>query len=173
MRLIWCIPVVLFVPGVITAQSPEVGVETWNNHAAALSLTFDDALPVHLDVAAPELAKRHIRASFFLTVDQITRIPDWRKLLDDGHELGNHSVTHESPRTLTEAGAKIQVLQAKFFLENNLASPMLDYAYPFGIYTDKLREYVEQTSFIARTVKGQNYYISVSYTHLRAHETRH
>ena len=167
-------PIVLLVPSLLHAQSPKVSVAPWNNHPAALSLAFDDALEVHLDVAAPALDKRHLRASFFLTVDQITRMRDWKKLLDEGHELGNHSVTHELPDGLTEEGDKIQVLQAKFFLENNFGSPMLDYAYPFGAYNDKLRAYVEQTSFIARTVVGENYFIAsdgpVDWFGIPAHE---
>jgi peptidoglycan/xylan/chitin deacetylase (PgdA/CDA1 family) len=139
---------------------PKITVAPWNNHPAAFTLAFDDALNVHLDVAAPALDKRHLLGSFFLTVDQITRMPDWKKLLDEGHELGNHSVSHELPGTLTDDGSAIQVLQAKSFFENNFGSPFLDYAYPFGTYDDRLRKHVEETTFIARTVVGDNYYIA-------------
>jgi len=53
-----------------------------------VSLTFDDARPVHLDVAVPELNKRHLRATFFVTVSKLTRLDDWRNAQAQGHEIG-------------------------------------------------------------------------------------
>ncbi len=143
----------------LLAQGPKVKVAPWNNHTAALSLTFDDALEVHLDIAGPELNKRHLRGSFFLTVDQITRFDDWKKLQTEGHELGNHSVTHALADGLAEETSKIEVITAKNFLESNFKTPMLDYAYPYGVYNDYILKFVRQNTFLARAVTGANYYI--------------
>ena len=41
--------------GCCSAQTSTLRVLPWNNHEAALSLTFDDSRAVHLDVVAPEL----------------------------------------------------------------------------------------------------------------------
>src|ERR1700681_42282 len=91
------------------AQTPAFKVLPWNNHPAAASLTFDDSRAVHLDVVAPELNKRHLRATFFLIVSKTTRLGDWQKLQSQGHEIGNHSVTHEHATDLTKAGEELQV----------------------------------------------------------------
>ena len=60
--------------GCCSAQTSGLKVLPWNNHQAALSLTFDDSRAVHLDVVAPELNKRHLRATFFLIVSKTTRL---------------------------------------------------------------------------------------------------
>src|ERR1700720_325928 len=84
------------------AQTSTFKVLPWNNHQAALSLTFDDSRAVHLDVVAPELNKRHLHATFFLIVSKTTRLGDWQRVQSQGHEIGNHSVTHEHATDLTK-----------------------------------------------------------------------
>src|ERR1700722_18579248 len=83
------------------AQAPPLRVLPWNDHAAAVSLTFDDARAVHLDVAIPQLNKRHLNATFFVIVSKLTRMDDWKKAGAEAHEIGNHSVTHEHAAVLT------------------------------------------------------------------------
>jgi len=84
----------LFV-GCCFAQTPALKVLPWSNHPAAVSLTFDDARPVHLDVVVLELNKRHLHGTFFVIVSKLTRLDDWRKAQVQGHKVGHHSV---SPR---------------------------------------------------------------------------
>jgi len=126
----------------------------WNGHKAALSFSFDDGLPAHLDVAIPELNKRGLRGSFFLIVDTLQRMPEWQAAQKEGHELGNHSVTHQQSQFLSPAQAVIEVDYAKVFLENNFGKPMLDFAYPEGFFTQPLYSEVAKKTFIARSVSG-------------------
>src|ERR1700693_192545 len=91
------------------AQTPALRVLPWNGHAAAFSLTFDDARAVHLDVAIPELNKRHLNATFFVIVSKLTRLDDWRRAQAQGHEIGNHSVTHQPVAVLTRASEELEV----------------------------------------------------------------
>jgi len=102
-----------------------VKVLPWNDHSAAVSLTFDDARPVHLDIAVPELDKRQLRGSFFVTVSKLTRMDDWRKAALQGHEIGNHSVSHEHPAALTKESEEIQVEDARNFLDSNFHSQII------------------------------------------------
>src|ERR1700753_1911641 len=85
------------------AQTSQIQVRPWNNHAAAVSLTFDDARAVHLDVVVPELNKRNLHATFFLIVSKTTRIDDWRRVQAEKHEIGNHAVSHEPASELSKA----------------------------------------------------------------------
>src|SRR5690349_1331397 len=94
--------------GCCLAQTAELTVLPWNGYKAAVSLTFDDADSVQLDKAIPELNKRHLRGTFFLTVSKLTRLDDWRKVQREGHEIGNHSVSHEHSASLTKAGEELQ-----------------------------------------------------------------
>jgi peptidoglycan/xylan/chitin deacetylase (PgdA/CDA1 family) len=51
-----------------------------------VSLTSDDAKPVHPDVAVPETNKRHLHATFFVIVSKLTSLDDWRKVRSQGHD---------------------------------------------------------------------------------------
>lgn len=73
-------------------------------HTAALSLTFDDGTPSHLEIVIPELEKRGLRGTFYLNPrgDEDNASPrSWRKALEPwlpaaqaGHEMGNHTLNH-------------------------------------------------------------------------------
>jgi peptidoglycan-N-acetylglucosamine deacetylase len=72
-----------------------------------VALTFDDGPnEPYTSQIADILAERQIRATFFQVGRAVLRYPDVsRRLLADGHVLGNHSFTHEftnclSPRAL-------------------------------------------------------------------------
>jgi peptidoglycan-N-acetylglucosamine deacetylase len=61
-----------------------------------VALTFDDG-PTQsaLDELLPELRERGIKATFFITGSELERRPDLgRRLVEKGHELGNHSYSH-------------------------------------------------------------------------------
>lgn len=70
----------------------------------AISLTFDDGMPSHLETAVPEMDRRGLRGTFYLNPrgDEDENSPaSWRKQLEPwlhaaqaGHEMGNHSLTH-------------------------------------------------------------------------------
>ena len=69
----------------------------WNGKRAAVVLTYDDALNVHLDHAILALDSLKLKGTFYLSgqsgaLDK--RIPEWRKAAARGHELGNHTLFH-------------------------------------------------------------------------------
>ncbi|EMI17901.1 deacetylase family protein [Rhodopirellula maiorica SM1] len=62
-----------------------------------ISLTFDDALDVHLDNAVVELNDAGLRGTFYahLSAESLfKRATDWRAVAAAGHEIGNHTVFH-------------------------------------------------------------------------------
>lgn len=140
--------------GCCSAQTSTLKVLPWNNHKAALSLTFDDSRAVHLDVAVPELNKRHLRATFFLIVSKTTRLDDWRRVQAQGHEIGNHSVSHEPAADLTKSGEELQVEDAKKFLDSNFKSDILTFAYPYTEVSPGLLYWVRRYDFAARGGRG-------------------
>ncbi len=144
------------------AQAPAFKVLPWNNHTAAVSLTFDDARPVQLDVAVPELNKRHLRATLFVTVSKLTRLDDWRKAHLQGHEIGNHSVSHEHASELTKASEEIQVEDAKQFLESNFKCGVNIFAYPYAELSPGLQFWVKKYNFAARGWRGDGNLVYVT-----------
>lgn len=136
--------------GCCLAQAPALKVLPWNGHKAAASLTFDDALPVHLNIAVPALRERDLHGTFFLIVSRTTRIEDWKKALRDGNEIGNHSVSHENPDSLTAEQAERQIGDAQDFFTANLGVTPETYAYPYALVTAQARDKAVEHSFLAR-----------------------
>ncbi len=69
----------------------------WKGKKAAVVLTYDDALGVHLDNAIPLLDSLGLKATFYLSgyfPNFKTRVSDWKAIAKNGHELGNHTLFH-------------------------------------------------------------------------------
>ncbi len=67
------------------------------NEPGWISLTFDDALDQHLDVALPVMDACGVRGTFYVPLTApgyYGRQDDWRAAAAHGHELGNHTVFH-------------------------------------------------------------------------------
>ena len=82
----------------LTHRSPiDTAGFTWPaGQRAAVSLTYDDGLPVHREVVAPRLAELGLSATFYVNAHAgVTADPlAWRAVADAGHELGNHLLFH-------------------------------------------------------------------------------
>ncbi|RPI45985.1 MAG: chitooligosaccharide deacetylase [Bacteroidetes bacterium] len=67
------------------------------NKKAAVCLTFDDGLDSHLDNAIPLLDAYGFKATFFCTGNSGSlhrRTDEWKRIVENGHELGNHTLFH-------------------------------------------------------------------------------
>lgn len=61
----------------------------------AVSITYDDALPVHYEEVGPAWEAHGLRATFYTNILSLMRHADaWREMAARGHELGNHSIFH-------------------------------------------------------------------------------
>lgn len=108
----------------------------WNGNRAALSLTFDDALPCQLKYAVPAMDVNGIRGTFFAIGDcpeYPLDVIGWRPAFNRGHEVGSHSVRHKKAATLNEKTAEYETKDSKRILENHFGIPVTSYCYP---YTD-------------------------------------
>jgi sialate O-acetylesterase len=71
--------------------------QPWFGKKCAVVLTYDDAIDQQLDNAVPVLDSLGLKASFYITAfsrSMQTRLNDWKKLAQKGHELGNHTLYH-------------------------------------------------------------------------------
>lgn len=61
----------------------------------AVSITFDDARLSQQDVAIPILNRYNVKATFYVSPGNMEyRLLEWEKIVTDGHEIGNHTMTH-------------------------------------------------------------------------------
>ncbi len=62
---------------------------------AAVSLTFDDARLSQIDNGMPVFRARKVRATFYVQPEYVAqRLAGWKKAVKEGHEVGNHTMTH-------------------------------------------------------------------------------
>jgi peptidoglycan/xylan/chitin deacetylase (PgdA/CDA1 family) len=66
----------------------------------AVSLTYDDGLPVHYEYVGPALLEAGLRGTFNVLIhsDLLQHPEQWRRLAQSGHELANHTLFHPCRR---------------------------------------------------------------------------
>ena len=74
----------------------ESNTPTWpNGYRAAVSLTFDDARLSQVDRGLAILDRHGVKATFYVSLVTLEqRLDEWRAAVANGHELGNHTLTH-------------------------------------------------------------------------------
>lgn len=85
------------------AQQASTSKELWEGKQAAVVLTYDDALNVHLDNVVPSLEASDLKGTFYLSAyfpGSKNRIEDWKKAASLGHELANHTLYHPCDASL-------------------------------------------------------------------------
>src|SRR5438132_3739717 len=66
-----------------------------NGRRAAVSLSFDDARVSQIDTGLALLKRQLVKVTFFVQAEQVRkRLDGWKKAVANGHEIGNHSLTH-------------------------------------------------------------------------------
>lgn len=116
-------------------------------------LTYDDTSEEHFTIAKPEMEKYGFKGVFFLMTISIDR-PRYmtkaqiKQLADDGHAVASHTWDHhrvdryKSENTVEERGVKKvvndweqQLGKSKKTIEAITGKPVVDFAYPFGIWS--------------------------------------
>lgn len=142
---------ILFVGLALGRQGPGAAPSTpakafrWpNGKRAAVSLSFDDARVSQIDTGLALLSRQHVKATFFLQAEKIRdRLDGWKKAVADGHEIGNHTMTHpctanysfSRPNALEGYSLEMMAAQldgANAEIESLLGVKPRTFAYPCG-----------------------------------------
>lgn len=112
-------------------------------HENLCALTFDDGPSVNTPHLLDELAEYGIPATFFLLGSQAERHPDLvKRILAEGHEVGNHSYSHPNLRAVSPARKEEELRRTENILLGLGASPRFVRP-PYGAYdayTEKVAE---------------------------------
>jgi len=126
-------------------------IPNWlDNKKAAVALTFDDWSAGHPAIVVPELKKRNINATFF--VSQALGIPNWTQVQNasaDGNEIANHTFKHLDLTTLSAAEKKTEIRDAKYFFSSKIGGKhLISFAYPFGTYNQEVIDSIRNSNHI-------------------------
>lgn len=123
----------------------------------ALSLTFDDARLSQPDTGIPLLDRYDVKATFYISPgSMLKRIDEWGRAVNNGHEIGNHSILHPCSGNFTWSRSSaledysLQRMKNELDSANRLIKEMLgiipvSFAYPCG------------QTFIGREINVQSY----------------
>lgn len=106
------------------------------NKTAALSITFDDGCPSVFTKIIPLLDQQNLKGTFFIVARAASERNEWDKwnaLIANGHEVGNHSMTHSyylgtvEDKTILER----EIDMSYSVLASNLSKPPFSFGHPF------------------------------------------
>ena len=102
-------------------------------------LTFDQGYENgYTDDILDTLAEKHATAIFFLTGDYAKREPALvRRMIDEGHMLGNHGMTHASLPTLSPAAAREELQSLHDYVIETYGYTMQYFRCPCGEYDEE------------------------------------
>ena len=114
-----------------------------------LALTFDEGYengftPTILDT----LKKKGIKAIFFVTYDFAKDNPELiKRMLDEGHTVGNHSYHHYSMDELDTATAKEEITYLHEYIEENYNYTMSYFRFPKGEFSEQSLKIAEDLGY--------------------------
>lgn len=99
-----------------------------------IALTFDDGpTPGVTNLILDELKRRKLHATFFMIGQRIAAAPDLaRRVLAEGHEVGNHTFTHPKLTTLPDAQVEAEIQKTQDIMDEVLNHRAAWFRPPYG-----------------------------------------
>lgn len=132
--------------------------------AKAAVVTFDDGSSCIYEQALPILKQRGFVATVFMISGLVGRNNEWlssagfpqrrmlsaaelRVLTDEGIDVGSHTVTHPWLSRMQLSAAQGEIRDSKAQLEDLLGRRVDHFAYPFGDYSEAVRDAVGEAGY--------------------------
>ncbi len=132
-------------------ESKPVLVERGLTRRPYVALTFDagstaEPLPKLLQT----LRDHHLKVTFFVTGFWVRENPALlQQIVADGHELGNHSLTHPDMRHLEDIRIKHELLETERLVRNATGATSRPYFRPpYGAYNDRVLQVAESLGYL-------------------------
>jgi peptidoglycan-N-acetylglucosamine deacetylase len=102
----------------------------------SIHLTFDDGPhPIATPLVLKYLKANDIQATFFLLGRNAEHLPDLvRQIQTEGHQIGNHSLTHQNLFFKKKASIRDEILGAKEILETIIGTHSHYFRPPYGYF---------------------------------------
>lgn len=94
------------------------------------------------------LKKKNVKAVFFLTGDYAKRNKELvRRMIDEGHIIGNHGMAHASLPTLSEDAARDEIMSLHNYVKETYGYEMEYFRPPCGEYSEKALSIVQSCGY--------------------------
>ncbi len=114
------------------------------------ALTFDDGPhPVYTEILLDGLKERNVKATFFLIGKSAKQYPELvRRMAEEGHLVGNHTMNHVQLNHLTFDQALEEIRQCSQVIRDLTGQAPRHIRPPFGEWGDELEEKVNMTAVL-------------------------
>lgn len=115
-----------------------------------VALTFDDGPhPVYTERLLDGLKERNVKATFFLIGKSADKYPDLvKRMADEGHLIGNHTMDHVQLNHQTYDKALEQIRQSNQIISQITGQTPVYIRPPFGEWSKELQEEVDMTAVL-------------------------
>lgn len=121
-----------------------------NTRKKEIALTFDDwATDKTVTRILDILAEHDVKATFFLRAQGVEQNPNLaRAMIEEGHDVANHSYAHQVVTTLTPEELQEDVVKAhQVITEAIQQQPLMLYRPPTGVVDEKTAEIIAATGY--------------------------
>ena len=102
----------------------------------AVALTFDDGPGPDTEAILDTLGERNLRAAFFAVGRQVERYPSIaRRIVAEGHEIGNHSLSHPNFLSQSPDETRDQLTRTQRIIEDETGVKASIARPPYGVKT--------------------------------------
>ncbi len=126
---------------------------TWDNKTdeKVLYLTFDCGYKYEdlIDRILDTLNEKDVPAAFFCTISYLKSDPDdITRMINEGHIVGNHSVTHPSDSSvLSREKLAWELLGVENYLRENFGYSSKYFRFPCGVYSESALDVVDNVGY--------------------------
>lgn len=139
--------------GAVNAQAAYGGYNALyiGEESPAIYLTIDEGYENGYTAKILDVLKeKNCPAVFFVTMDYVKQNPDLiRRMIEEGHVVGNHSVTHPAaglPSQSIDTQAE-ELMALHRYVKENFDYDMYLFRYPAGIHSDQSLALVQQLGY--------------------------
>lgn len=141
------------------AQYRDYGAYATSPDKSRIILTFDQGYENGYTAQILDtLREKGVSAIFFLTGDYAKKETALvRRMMDEGHILGNHGMTHASLPTLSEAEAREEIMSLHDYVQETYGYTMQYFRCPCGEYSPAALETIQDCGY--RTLFWSDAYV--------------
>jgi peptidoglycan-N-acetylglucosamine deacetylase len=102
-----------------------------------VTITIDDGPTIHTESVLETLANKRARAIFFLLGENVKKYPQiTRRILADGHVLGNHSYTHSYLNKMSAENARKEIERTSQLIADTTGVAPIYFRPPYGAFDE-------------------------------------
>ncbi len=125
------------------------GIYMGNSESKKVYLTFDSGYEAGYTEKILEVLKQNnVKATFFITAHYVNTQPDLvKRMIDEGHIVGNHTVNHKSMPSLTNEQIKQEVMNLHTTIYEKFGYEMKYMRPPKGEYSESSVAYCQSLGY--------------------------